>query len=83
VTDEQRVNIHPGQPPVKGYRDLTQAEVDLINEVKDAERVLGEVWRKVVAADGNDRRWSAVARTHFEEGCSALVRSIAQPESAF
>ena len=83
MPDEKHVNIHPNSPPVKGYRDLTQAEVDLVNEVKDAERVLGELWRKVTAADDNDRRWSAVARTHFEEGCSALVRSIARPESAF
>lgn len=83
MTDEQRVNIHPNQAPVAGYRDLTQAEVDLINQVKDAERVLGELWRNVTAADGNDRRWSSVARTHFEEGCSALVRSIARPDSAF
>jgi len=83
VTDEPLVNIHPNQPPVKGYRDLTRAEVDLINEVKTAEAALGELWRKVVATDDNDRRWSAVARTHFEEGCSALVRSIARPESAF
>ena len=80
---EQRVNIHPAQPPVKGYRNLIQAAVDLVNEVKDAERALGDLWRKVTAADGNDRRWSAVARTHFEEGCSALVRSIASPDSAF
>jgi hypothetical protein len=36
MTDQQPINIHPGQPPVKGYRDLSQAEVDLINEVKDA-----------------------------------------------
>lgn len=83
VSDEKLVNIHPDQPPVKGYRNLTQAEVDLINEVKDAERKLGELWRKITGEDATDKRWAAVARTHFEEGCSALVRSIARPDSAF
>lgn len=47
---------------ISGYRDLSQAEIDLMNEVKRAH---------------------AVAKTHFEEGFSALVRSIARPVERF
>lgn len=77
---------------ITGYRDLSQAEIDLMNEVKQAEATLGELWRKVgrIEAQGGranaehcDPRWHAVAKTHFEEGFSALVRSIARPEERF
>lgn len=26
-------------------------------------------------------RWAALARTHFQEGCMALTRAVAQPDS--
>ena len=68
---------------ISGYRDLTQVEVDMINAVKDSESATGELWRAVMATEGVDKRWAAVARTHFEEGFSALVRSIAKPEPRF
>lgn len=76
---------------ISGYRDLSQAEINLMNEVKTAEAELGELWRKVGGievggrprADSCDLRWHAVAKTHFEEGFSALVRSIARPVERF
>lgn len=72
---------------IGGYRDLTQGEIDAINLVKEAETNLGQLWRQVfdMAADerGVDTRWSSIAKDHFEEGFSALVRSIAQPEPRF
>jgi hypothetical protein len=68
---------------ISGYRDLNQAEIDAINDVKQAEVNLGELWRTVTSMDGMDTRWASIAKTHFEEGFSALVRSIAQPESRF
>lgn len=69
---------------ISGYRDLTQDEIDLINGVKMAEVSMGSLWREIsLNTDGVDRRWLAVAKTHFEEGFSALVRSIARPESRF
>jgi hypothetical protein len=68
---------------IKGYRDLTEEEILLINKVKDYEIELGGLWRTINGLDETDRRWAAVAKTHFEEGCSALVRSIAKPQSAF
>jgi hypothetical protein len=68
---------------ISGYRDLTQDEIDGINAVKAAEQQLGELWRNVTAIDGTDKRWASIAKTHFEEGFSALVRSIAKPEPRF
>lgn len=68
---------------ISGYRDLTQEEIDSINAIKATEAQLGILWRKVNQIDGVDKRWASVARTHFEEGFSALVRSVARPEPRF
>lgn len=68
---------------VKGYRELTQEDVERINEIKDMETAVGSFWKVLTSEDPCDKRWAAIARTHFEEGFSALVRSIAQPENRF
>lgn len=68
---------------ISGYRDLKQVEIDLVNQIKQAEIELGELWREVAGQDEIDGRWLSIARTHFEEGFSALVRSVAQPASRF
>ena len=41
--------------------------------VKDMEDNLLEIISKL---ENNDKRWAAIARTHFEEGFMALRRSI-------
>jgi hypothetical protein len=68
---------------ISGYRDLSQDEIDAINEIKAYEKTVGELWRRVGDVEGVDRRWMAIARTHFEEGFSAFVRAVAQPEPSF
>lgn len=68
---------------ISGYRDLTQAEIDAINEIKAAETALGVVWRRVRELEALDMRWANIAKTHFEEGFSALVRAVAKPEPRF
>lgn len=68
---------------IDGYRELTPAEVGLMNVVKRAEAGVADLWREVAGQDEIDGRWLAIARTHFQEGFSALVRSIAQPADPF
>lgn len=68
---------------ISGYRDLDENEIGMINAVKNSEAATGELWRAVMATEGVDKRWASIARTHFEEGFSALVRSIAKPEPRF
>lgn len=68
---------------IKGYRDLSQDEVDMMNGVKALERQFADLWKYLGDQEGVDRRWLAVARTHIEEGCSAAVRAVARPESPF
>lgn len=78
---------------IKGYRQLSQMELDLINMVKEhaeSTRVLIESLDKAQAdnlADPEgvnfhlDVRWLAIARTELQKGYMFLVRSIAKPET--
>lgn len=68
---------------IKGYRELSEQELVTINEIKDCEAAVGELWRSVQNVNAVDQRWLAVAKTHFQEGFTALVRSVAQPEDVF
>ena len=64
---------------IAGYRDLSQAEIDLMNGVK----VLGaEIGRSIEAMrdhEGLDQRWIDIGEMQLQQGIMALVRAIAQP----
>lgn len=68
---------------VRGYRDLDPEEVALINAIKSTEENVALMWTAVGENPQADRRWMAVARIHFQEGFSALVRSIGKPYDPF
>ncbi len=75
---------------IKGYRDLTQEEINLMNEIKGKAEEIGELVERMShmegapceAPDGTtapNGRWLAVARTDLQKGFMALVRSVAKP----
>lgn len=64
---------------ISGYRELDQADIDLMNTIKAQGPVL-EHLIAAVRAEGGDQRWAAIAQTHFQEGLMALTRAIAKPE---
>jgi hypothetical protein len=68
---------------IKGYRELSEQDIELVNLIKEAEIQVGELWRMVIEQNAPDRRWTAVAKTHFQEGFTALVRSVTKPEDVF
>ena len=65
---------------IKGYRELSQEEIDLMNEVKQQGIKLGELVDKLRACEGLDQRWISVGATDLQTGLMALTRSIAKPE---
>jgi len=73
----------PTAQGVRGYRDLPADDVKLINAVKELQENVADVWAAIVLRDGTDQRWANIAKTHLEEGISALVRSIAKPDDPF
>lgn len=74
---------------IKGYRDLSQEEIDLINQIKHMGEHIGALIEKLESIDPVDSgfktcvdgRWVSIGKTHLQQGIMALVRSIAQPES--
>ena len=65
---------------IHGYRELTEAEVDLINEVKAAGVRLGKLVSKLKdKTPGLDQRWIAIGATDLQKGLMGLSRGIAQP----
>jgi hypothetical protein len=70
---------------IKGYRDLTEEEIALMNETKDLASKCGDFCQKLHLAECNgseiDRRWLAIAKTDLQKGFMSLVRSVAKPES--
>lgn len=64
---------------ISGYRELSQAEIDLMNEIKTKGAELGELVVKLRSAEGLDQRWVSIGATDFQTGLMALVRAVAQP----
>ncbi len=65
---------------IKGYRELSQEEIDLMNDVKSVGIVLQELFDKLEAMPEVDKRWLAIGKTDLQKGLMATTRSIARPE---
>jgi hypothetical protein len=64
---------------IKGYRDLSEAEIAMMNEAKELAAKVGDLADKLKLTDGLDQRWVAIGRTELQQGFMALIRAIAQP----
>jgi hypothetical protein len=76
--DEAPATFTP-PPPITGYRNLTQAEVDLMNEGKALGVQIGQYIDRVMATPDIDGRWVAIGKTHLQQGLMAVLRGIARP----
>lgn len=76
---------------IKGYRELSQAEIDLMNEIKVKGAELGELVKKLEenqaritaehgTGDAEPFRWIAIGKTNLQQGLMALTRAVAKPE---
>lgn len=72
---------------IKGYRDLNQDEIDMMNKIKQKGVELGALVDELAtlnAQTGNhaiDMRWVSIGKTDLQTGIMALVRSVARPET--
>jgi GrpB-like predicted nucleotidyltransferase (UPF0157 family) len=64
---------------ITGYRDLSQDEIDLMNEGKALAQKVGEFVDKLQAHPETDKRWAAIGRTEAQQAFMALIRSVAKP----
>jgi hypothetical protein len=70
---------------IKGFRDLTQEEINAMNTIKELAAKVGEMLIRLEENQNPehtiDKRWLAIAKTDLQTGFMSLVRSIAQPTS--
>lgn len=64
---------------IKGYRELSEDEIALMNEIKEKAAEVGELCQKLDSI-GADGRWASIGKTDLQKGFMALTRSIAKPE---
>ena len=65
---------------IKGYRELTESEIALLNEIKQKAEELGELVNKLRGAGtALDQRWVSIGETDLQTGVMALVRAVARP----
>ena len=77
------------QPKVTGYRQLSEAEVALMNEGKALAELCGAYIAKLRVVGGSpdgpapglslDQRWVSIGATDIQCGFMAVIRGIAQP----
>lgn len=70
-------------PQVAGYRQLSAEEVALINKIKAAAALVGDLVDEIAgqSLSVRDGRAVAIAKTELQTGFMWLVRSVAKPES--
>ena len=78
---------------IAGYRDLTQAEIDLVNKAKALAEQSGKFVAKLrqhpdsmrtnapnaLGEPPLDQRWISIGATDLQRGFMAITRGIAQP----
>lgn len=64
---------------IKGYRDLSQEEIDLMNEGKELAEQCGAFIAKLEATESTDKRNVALGKTNLQQGFMWAIRGVAQP----
>jgi hypothetical protein len=64
---------------IKGYRELSQEEIDAMNEIKAKGAELGAMVERLRSQDGLDQRWISIGATDLQLGLMALTRGVAKP----
>lgn len=65
---------------IKGYRELSQEEIDLMNLVKEKAAEVGLLCSQMGTMGAADQRWVSIGKTDLQKGFMALTRAIAKPD---
>lgn len=70
--------------PVKGYRELPEDVLALVNEIKDAANDIGRLVEKVerFTEDGSstDTAWVLIGKENLQTGFMQIIRAVTKPE---
>ena len=64
---------------IKGYRELSDDELIMINKLKDLSEIVGQTITLFKDDKDVDQRWLSIATTDLQKGFMALTRAIAKP----
>lgn len=64
---------------ITGYRDLSQEEIDLMNEGKRLAEMCGDFIEKLESNPETDKRCSSLGKTNLQQGFMWAIRSVAKP----
>ena len=64
---------------ISGYRELTEHEIALMNQIKKHGEALGDLVEQLRTTTGLDQRWVSIWATDLQKGLMALTRGVAQP----
>ncbi len=67
-------------PKIKGYRELSKSEIEMMNLVKTTGAELGNLVTQLAQNAELDQRWIEIGKTHIQQGLMALTRGITQPD---
>jgi hypothetical protein len=67
------------QPKITGYRQLSESEAALMNEIKAQGVEIEKLVAKLRTTQGLDGRWISIGVTDLQTGLMALTRAVAQP----
>lgn len=70
-----------GQAPIKGYRKMSQEDIDAINRIKQASNELGKVMKDIENHPNVDVRWLQIANDNIQTGTMQACRAIAKPDT--
>lgn len=69
------------QPKIAGYRQLSEEEVRLMNDIKHAGAHLEGLLIRLQDHFEVDMRWVHIGTTDLQKGLMAWTRAVAQPTS--
>ena len=64
---------------ITGYRELSQEEIDLMNEGKELAEKCGDFINKLASVESTDKRNVSLGKTNLQQGFMWAIRSIAKP----
>lgn len=77
IKDQRMENQHR---KIKGYRELDESEIDLMNVIKSHGIELGKLIDRLDSVSTLDKRWVEIGAADLQKGLMALTRAVAKPE---
>lgn len=69
------------QPKITGYRQLSEEDAALMNEIKAHGVALGELVDRLNSRSDINQRWLDIGTTDLQTGLMALTRAVAKPST--